>query len=149
MKVRAALLTVCVSSCWASTTTATASCDFEDNIDYASGSQKQPAGWPKTVPTKEECCSACAAEPGCAAGVWGSPPGPTAQCWYKDAEDIKKKSKPRCATTLPPAAAAASKPACLRSGATALLLARHCYCCLHSRCPVSNVAWAVWCVMYI
>ena len=69
--------------------------EFEDDIDYSSGKQDQPAGWPKGgFATKEECCDACAAAEGCAAAVWGSPPGPAALCWYKTAEDVKHKSKP-------------------------------------------------------
>ena len=69
--------------------------EFEDNIDYSSGKQDQPAGWPKGgFATQQECCDACAAAEGCAAAVWGSPPGPAALCWYKTAEDVKHKGKP-------------------------------------------------------
>ena len=69
--------------------------EFEDNIDYSSGKQDQPAGWPKGgFATQQECCDACAAAEGCAAAVWGSPPGPAALCWYKTADDVQHKGKP-------------------------------------------------------
>jgi hypothetical protein len=54
----------------------------------------QPPGWPKTLNSQQECCEACDVEPDCVAGVFGSPPGPGAQCWFKDADDVKFKGEP-------------------------------------------------------
>lgn len=46
-------------------------CDFEQNVDFASGKQEQPPGWPKlNIPAQEACCQLCAQQSGCAAGVW-------------------------------------------------------------------------------
>ena len=70
---------------------AAAGCVFEDGIDFSAGKEAQPAGWPKKTPSKEECCAACAAEQGCAAGVFLIQTD--AECWYKTAEDVAKKGK--------------------------------------------------------
>jgi hypothetical protein len=70
---------------------AAAGCVFEDGIDFSAGKETQPAGWPRKTPTKEECCAACAAEPGCAAGVFLIQAAP--ECWYKTAQDVARKGK--------------------------------------------------------
>eukprot|EP01043_Picozoa_sp_COSAG02_P003532 COSAG02_NODE_86_length_39084_cov_17.815724_32_plen_301_part_00 len=68
--------------------------EFENDIDYKTGSRKQPAGWPKKTATKEACCAACKAAVGCGAGVWG-PPGPDGECWFKTIDEVKSgKGKP-------------------------------------------------------
>jgi hypothetical protein len=72
------------------------SCEFEDDVDYSAGSQLQPAGWPKAAGTKEACCAACAAAPGCAAGVFALDPHGLrgrANCWYKDEAQVAHKGE--------------------------------------------------------
>eukprot|EP01045_Picozoa_sp_COSAG04_P023634 COSAG04_NODE_2836_length_3512_cov_1.423088_2_plen_581_part_00 len=79
-----------------------AECKFEVNIDYSSGKQDQPPGWPKNVPSAAACCAACKEaehqDPPCGAGVW-SPPNPSGQCWFKSIEDLEHKTKPFGAKT--------------------------------------------------
>jgi hypothetical protein len=73
-------------------TTCRAAPDYKCAATHAN--RKQPPGWPKKVDTQEACCAACAAEPNCAAAVFGSPPGPGALCWFKDEGDTKHKGVP-------------------------------------------------------
>ena len=62
------------------TTAATAyNCTFTPDCDYSKGKGVGSA----TVETKDQCCSLCAARPGCAAGVFD---GTT--CWFKSSKDI-------------------------------------------------------------
>lgn len=73
------------------------SCEFREGVDFASGNQDQPSGWPKPSASQQVCCQQCndaqppAVATPCAAAVWD--PINTA-CWFKSAEDVKHPGKP-------------------------------------------------------
>jgi hypothetical protein len=75
-----------------------ATCKFEAEVDYGSGKQTQPAGWPKDDLSKVDCCEACAKDAACMAGVLAlkKEGDETGQCWHKDAVDVKAPNKPCC-----------------------------------------------------
>eukprot|EP00041_Stephanoeca_diplocostata_P041888 m.9342 g.9342 ORF g.9342 m.9342 type:complete len:467 (-) comp6888_c0_seq1:258-1658(-) len=54
-------------------------CTFQPNCDYGKGSRSHGA-----ASTQDECCSLCAARPGCASGVWDG-----SSCWFKTADQVK------------------------------------------------------------
>jgi hypothetical protein len=75
-----------------------ATCKFEKQIDYGSGSQHQPDGWPQKGITQQECCEACSADESCYAGVMAlaKEGDTTGDCWHKDKVDMAKPGKPCC-----------------------------------------------------
>ena len=64
-----------------------ADCTWEDNTDYAHGSNH---GGYAPSESKEECCALCAKQPTCAAAVFAL--GRGGSCWFKTQSDMANKS---------------------------------------------------------